>query len=103
MRRRLQQIRDGDVVRKGEFVVVLVCNPEKPGSAIDADRLLAALLEVMPGKQAAAIVAEATGEKTQYRLPANAGHEIRRIVLPGAPVWRRIRDPETPESPRQSL
>lgn len=49
----------GEIPAKGEFVVVVAGNPagaEPPG--IPADRLLAALVEVLPGRQAASIVAE---------------------------------------------
>jgi 16S rRNA (cytidine1402-2'-O)-methyltransferase len=60
----LAKVRAGEIAAKGEFVVIVAGNPDREStdaaraSAVTADRLLAALIEVMPGRQAATIVAE---------------------------------------------
>ena len=54
---------DGSLVSRGEFVVVVGGAGEAEAApTVDTDRLLAALVEVLPGKQAAHIVARLTGE-----------------------------------------
>ena len=58
------RLRGGEIPEKGEFVIVVDGAPardDEAGGAIDADALLDALLEVMPGKQAAALVARLSG------------------------------------------
>ncbi len=62
--------RDGNLVSRGEFVIVVAGageTGERP--AVDPDELLSALVDVLPGKEAAAIVARVTGESrnTVYR------------------------------------
>lgn len=57
------QIASGAIVQKGEFVVVVAGADEAAASAIDSDRLLAELVELLPARQVAAIVARLTGEK----------------------------------------
>lgn len=54
---------DGRIAAKGEFVIVVAGNSdaEPAGEPGAADRLLAALVEVLPGNQAAAIVADVCG------------------------------------------
>ena len=58
-----QRVEDGSIVNKGEFVVVVAGAKEAEESSIDVDRLLLELIEYMPGKEAAAITARATGKK----------------------------------------
>ena len=57
------QIHDGDIVSKGEFVIVVAGAAERATSSIDVDVLLRELSAALPGKQAAAIAAKATGHK----------------------------------------
>ncbi|MDH3546957.1 MAG: 16S rRNA (cytidine(1402)-2'-O)-methyltransferase [Gammaproteobacteria bacterium] len=59
----LQQIDDDRITRKGEFVVVVAGSRAADKSSLDVDRLLIELADQMPGKQAARIVARATGAK----------------------------------------
>ena len=54
---------NGDVVAKGEFVIVVGGTTSQPSAALDVDRLLAELADVLPAKQAAAIAARLSGEK----------------------------------------
>jgi len=58
------QLADGSIPAKGEFVIAVAGVQESSSeeSAIDADRLLHALLNVLPGKQAVAIAAELSGQ-----------------------------------------
>ena len=59
-----RQVEGGDIVGKGEFVLVVAGAP--PGgrpSAVDSDRLLTALSAHLSAKDAARIVADLTGEK----------------------------------------
>lgn len=57
----------GEIASKGEFVVIVAGNPDEErtdaaaATAVAADRLLAALVEVLPGRQAATIVADVCG------------------------------------------
>ena len=54
---------DGELATRGEFVLVVAGNPDDgPKPAINVDALLLDLVDALPGKQAAAIVARATGE-----------------------------------------
>jgi 16S rRNA (cytidine1402-2'-O)-methyltransferase len=57
------QISDGAITAKGEFVIIVAGSgfAEKP--SIDIDRLLVELAAMLPGKEAAKIIARATGEK----------------------------------------
>jgi 16S rRNA (cytidine1402-2'-O)-methyltransferase len=47
---------------KGEFVIVVAGAAVDHAGSVDADTLLKELVAVLPGKQAAAIVARVTGE-----------------------------------------
>lgn len=55
---------DGRIPAKGEFVIVVegAAETAPAETAINADQLLEALTEVMPGKQAVSIVAEVSGQ-----------------------------------------
>ena len=54
---------DGSIVKKGEFVIVVAGTGEAPASSIDADRLLIALAPRLPAKEVAAVTAAVTGTK----------------------------------------
>lgn len=56
----IEQVESGQIAAKGEFVVVVAGNPDGGAAAAGppADRLLEALVAVLPGRQAAAIVAD---------------------------------------------
>ena len=54
---------DETIPRKGEFVVVVSGSSRVEESSLDVDRLLVELSAVLPGKEAAKIVARVTGEK----------------------------------------
>jgi len=54
--------RDGSLTIKGEFVIVVAGAAADTAGSVDADTLLKELVAVLPGKQAAAIVARVTGE-----------------------------------------
>jgi 16S rRNA (cytidine1402-2'-O)-methyltransferase len=57
------QLEDGSLASRGEFVIVVAGNPEAEARpAIDVDGLLLELVKALPGSEAAAIVARATGE-----------------------------------------
>ena len=58
-----EQIDDGTIVSKGEFVVVVAGTEQQEESSIDVDRLLLDLVEIMPGKDAIAVTARATRKK----------------------------------------
>ena len=70
-------IDQGDIPRKGEFVVIVAGGSADVAPATDVDRLLSELLEVMPGKQAANIASRVTGgnrnEIYQRMLALKAG------------------------------
>ena len=51
------------IPEKGEFVIVVSGTKEKQASDIEVELLIQELAAVLPGKQAAAIVARVTGEK----------------------------------------
>lgn len=55
---------DGQIPAKGEFVVVVAgaADTVADETTINADRLLRALVDVLPGKQAVAIAAEVSGQ-----------------------------------------
>jgi len=54
------RLHDGGIPAKGEFVLAIegAAEPASDQTTINADRLLGALIEVLPGKQAVAIAAE---------------------------------------------
>ena len=60
----LAAVQHGDIVSKGEFVVVVAGQPpaDEEG-AVDASRLLTELVAVLPGKQAVEIVSRISGRK----------------------------------------
>ncbi len=58
-----QQIDDGEIVRKGEFVVVVTGNDVQPESDIDADQLLVELAAYLPAKDVAKVAARLLGKK----------------------------------------
>jgi 16S rRNA (cytidine1402-2'-O)-methyltransferase len=53
----------GDIPRKGEFVIIVDGSGDAAPSQTDKGRLLDALADALPAKQAAAIAAQVTGEK----------------------------------------
>ena len=55
---------DGEIPTKGEFVIAVEGAPEssRDETDIQVDQLLAALIKVLPGKQAVAIAAEVSGQ-----------------------------------------
>jgi 16S rRNA (cytidine1402-2'-O)-methyltransferase len=59
----LQQLCDEDVVKKGEFVIVVAGAEQAESSRLDIDRLLVELSGKLPGKEVAKVIARATGEK----------------------------------------
>lgn len=54
---------DGSIVNKGEFVLAVAGSDERPADAddVNVERLLVALINELPGKQAVSIAAAATG------------------------------------------
>ena len=58
-----QLLNTGDIVGKGEFVIVVAGKAERPGAAVDADRLLELLTPHLGAGDVARIAAELTGEK----------------------------------------
>lgn len=58
----LEQVADKQIVGKGEFVLVVSGSDEQKPATFDVDKLLVELAAVLPGKQAAAIVAKLSGE-----------------------------------------
>jgi 16S rRNA (cytidine1402-2'-O)-methyltransferase len=59
----LDDVSDGAIVSKGEFVIAVQGTGAAAASSIDTDRLLAELADALPLKKAAAIAARVTGEK----------------------------------------
>jgi len=59
----VDQVSDGTIPSKGEFVIIVCGQADRPPSSVDVDRLLAELVDVLPGKQAAAIAARITGAR----------------------------------------
>ncbi len=59
----LAAVESGDIVSKGEFVVVVAGAEQQAESSIDVERLLRALADKLSAKDAARIVADVTGEK----------------------------------------
>ena len=58
-----RQVMDDEITQKGEIVVVVAGGDQATSSAIDSDSLLHDLAALLPKKEAARIVAKATGEK----------------------------------------
>ena len=58
-----QQLGQGEITRKGEFVLVVAGTPERAATSIDIDHLLMELADKLPGKEVAKMLARATGEK----------------------------------------
>ncbi len=58
-----EALQSGSIASKGEFVIVVAAAQTEEQPSVDVDRLLVELVEVLPGKQAAAIVAKATNGK----------------------------------------
>jgi 16S rRNA (cytidine1402-2'-O)-methyltransferase len=58
-----RQLEAEDIVKKGEFVIVIAGAEQAGSSQIDIDRLLVELSNKLPGKEVAKILARATGEK----------------------------------------
>jgi 16S rRNA (cytidine1402-2'-O)-methyltransferase len=58
------RLADGTIPTKGEFVIAVEGAPEssRDETEIQVDQLLAALIKVLPGKQAVAIAAEVSGQ-----------------------------------------
>lgn len=56
-------VESGDIVAKGEFVVVVAGAEQQAESSVDAERLLRSLADKLSAKDAARIVADVTGEK----------------------------------------
>ena len=56
-------LREGTIDERGEFVVIVEGAPEAAGGSVDTDRLLRALLERLPAKDAAKLAADVTGER----------------------------------------
>ena len=59
----LDDVGNGTIVSKGEFVIAVHGADDEPSSTVDAGRLLEELAEALPAKKAAAIAARVTGEK----------------------------------------
>jgi len=59
----MQRIRDNEIPRKGEFVIVVAGSPTVASSSVDIDRLLVEFSGMLPGKEVAKAIARATGEK----------------------------------------
>ena len=59
----LDEVSNGTIISRGEFVIAVHGADEDASSSIDADRLLKELAEALPPKKAAAIAARVTGEK----------------------------------------
>lgn len=57
------KLKDGSIVGKGEFVVIVAGSTQKQESPFEVDRLLTALSERLAAKDAAKIAADATGLK----------------------------------------
>ena len=57
------QLNDGSIKAKGEFVLVVAGSATVETSSLDVDRLLLELADKLPGKDVAKIISRATGEK----------------------------------------
>lgn len=58
-----EQVRAGEIVAKGEFVIVVTGAERTARGAEDVDRLLRELVDVLPAKTAAAVAAKVTGAR----------------------------------------
>jgi len=58
-----EQLDDGTITAKGEFVLVVEGSASNEASSLDIDRLLLELADKLPGKDVAKIIARATGER----------------------------------------
>ena len=58
-----RQVEENEITQKGELVIVVAGSDQVTSSAIDSDSLLHDLAALLPKKEAARIVAKATGEK----------------------------------------
>ena len=58
-----EQLRAGEIVQKGEFVLIVAGTSERAPASIDIDHLLVELADKLPGKEVAKVLARATGEK----------------------------------------
>jgi len=58
-----RQVMDNEITQKGELVIVVAGGDDATSSSIDSDKLLNELAALLPKKEAARIVASATGEK----------------------------------------
>ena len=56
-------LRTGEIVQKGEFVLVVAGSGKRTQTSIDVDHLLVELADKLPGKEVARLLARATGEK----------------------------------------
>ncbi len=65
----LRQVDAGDIVSKGEFVVVVTGSDAEQSSSLDVDRLLVELAAHLPPKSAAKIAARITGGKANDLYP----------------------------------
>ena len=65
----LRRLDAGEIVAKGEFVIVLGGCTEKPGSAFEVDHLLTELAAHLPPKEAARLAARVTGGKPNELYP----------------------------------
>jgi 16S rRNA (cytidine1402-2'-O)-methyltransferase len=59
----LRQLDEGDIVSKGEFVVVVTGSDEQQTSSFEVDLLLKELMAYLPPKDAAKVAARVTGNK----------------------------------------
>ncbi|MCH7821172.1 MAG: 16S rRNA (cytidine(1402)-2'-O)-methyltransferase [Proteobacteria bacterium] len=59
----LNQLDDGTIVAKGEFVIVVTGTEDAQTSSLDIDRLLSELIDHFPSKDVAKIAARITGHK----------------------------------------
>jgi 16S rRNA (cytidine1402-2'-O)-methyltransferase len=58
-----RQVMNNEITQKGELVIVVAGGDHVTSSSIDSDKLLSELAAILPKKEAARIVASATGEK----------------------------------------
>ena len=65
----LRQLDEGDIVSKGEFVVVITGSEEEQTSSFEVDLLLSELAAHLPPKEAAKLAARVTGGKPNDLYP----------------------------------
>lgn len=58
-----QSVSDGEIVSKGEFVIVVSGSVESPGISLESDHILRVLSRVLSAKDAAKVASEVTGLK----------------------------------------